>query len=487
MSDVGRFVSMVVPDVLEAGAKMYSRSGDPDAAPKPPATGVRKPRQPNQQPAFGKQESFVDVTNPKPEDVQASLDATLAKFVDDQPTSIKRAETLIKIGQYQVELTKYAPMLVDADPETALETLNEWFSYGDADLKKSLFNSMSGAEDLVMLKSAPVEGAEHELARMLDAMTDNAGRMAMLQKMQVYGSQLHEMTARGELLKIDPEVIEAAVVEWIDDGEDGTHRELKKALADVDREARRQAMSSVGENELSDQKAGNAAAHVSSKLSGQNDRTYGSRSTGEGAGPNLRGALPARGTANGGEVTESSGPDDTGEGGVTPSVIIRRKGSTGGLGTVTPEEQIGTTDETNDDVQGGEMDAKTGKKRKKAMDKGGDLAVELVKIAPQAMIEALSGLDEGDQLEVCQQAAQDAADLMAWSMQTGETLQKSELDGAVADWLRADPDTVVLKKWVAEALASAEEIPLALGKAIMGWQEPTTARIRVRQPYATTA
>jgi hypothetical protein len=56
------------------------------------------------------------------------------------------------------------------------------------------------------------------------------------------------MTGRGALLKIDPATITAAVEEWIATG-DGSHREMKKAIAAVD-EARRCAMSRVGENDL---------------------------------------------------------------------------------------------------------------------------------------------------------------------------------------------------------------------------------------------
>ncbi len=486
MSDIGRFVSFIVPDVAEAGAKIWGDQPSDETDPKPPgsprsqATGlhVRKPRQPGAGPStLGKMEYSVNVTNPRPGEIQAGLDATLAKFVDDQPDPIRRAEVLIKIGQYQVELSKYAPMLRDADTETATEALRTWFDAGDGAIKAALVNSASGSEAFVLQKSAPAtEGPDFDLARMLDAVPAGNARAGLLQKMAFYGAQLNEMTGRGVLLKIDPDVIDASVADWIEAG-DGSHRALKKALADVDRMARHEAMTHIGEDEACDEMAGNAATHAASKLSGQNERSYGRRSTGEGAGPHMRGSS-APGTANDDDPASSSGPNDTGEGELHVEATIRRKGSTGGHGTVTPEEHA--VSEANDNARGGKK-----KPKKPAMDKNGDLAVELVKIAPEAMVAALSELDADDQVEVCQLAAADAADLMAWSVQTGDRLQKSALDGAVADWLLGDPDTFQLKKWVAEALATAEEIPLALAKAIMAFEPP--APVQVRRPYGTAA
>jgi hypothetical protein len=162
-------------------------------------------------------------------------------------------------------------------------------------------------------------------------------------------------------------------------------------------------------------------------------------------------------------------------------VVISRKGTTGGLGSVRGAdggEDAGGIDAKGDhDDDDNAIDTR-GKKKKPAMDKNGELAVELVKIAPQPMVAALAELSQADQVEVCQLAAQDAADLMAWSAQTGEQLAKAELDSAVADWLAMDPDTIQLKKWVAEALATAEEIPIGLAKAIMAYEARPPVRLR---------
>jgi len=70
------------------------------------------------------------------------------------------------------------------------------------------------------------------------------------------------------------------------------------------------------------------------------------------------------------------------------------------------------------------------------------------------------------------------ADLIVWSdgkFAGGGELAKAELDQNVQTWLGEDPDTVQLKQWTAEALASGEIIPLSLAKAIMAWKPPAQA------------
>jgi hypothetical protein len=490
MSDsIGRFVSLVGGDAVEAGARAFMNTPD-----QPHLRPPRQPRQPRMTPSLGKQEHLVATSNPSPEEVQASLDTALARFIDQQPTPERKAEVLIKIGSYQFELSKYAPMLAEADPDIARETLEVWFAEGDRELKKALVNAGTGTEDFPLLKSAPAEGPEVELARMVDAAETPERRAALLQKMTFYGTQLNEMLDRGALLKIDPASIEAAIADWIASGDDHSHQPMKKALADAATEARRQAAMDVGENEAVKFKVGNASSAAAAQLSGQNDRTYVPRSTGAGAGARMSGAQPAPNQTGETGVAGSSGPNDTGDGGVKPAITIRRATTTGGVGSVAGAPDNVRMDTGNDIISGGngksdDLDPKTGKPRKKPakMDKTGDLGIELIKIAPQPMVEALSKMSPDAQVDLCELAAQNAADLMAWSTQQDPaTLQKSALDAAIRDWLQEDPSpaTVQLKKWVAEALASAEEIPLGLGKAIMAWDSPAVTRVTVRRARA---
>lgn len=486
MSTTLRFVSMAIPDVAETVGRAFHNA---PAEPKP-----RKPRRLRLRlavtPPLGKKDHpTMASNNPKPEEILASLDTALLKFVDVCPTPEAKASVLIKIGSYQVELEKYAPMLEDADLETARATLAEWFDASDGELKKALVNRATGQEDFPLMKMALAEeGPEYELAKMLDDAQTNAIKMGLLQKIGYYNSQLAELVGRGELMKIDPAEVDKAIAAWVEDG-DGTHKAMKKAIA-ASAKMRQIANTPVGENEAIDEKAGNAATHAGSKLHEQNDHTYAPRSSGEGSGPRKRGSIQGPGQASGESPTVSSGPNDTGDGGVTPTIRIRRKGTTGGLGSVAGADASGTNDagthafttNSNDD-----KDGKDGKKKKKpAMDKGEELSTELLKILPDDAIGLLAKYDAAGQVALCEAAAGDAADLMAWSAQQDPTkLQKNALDAAITDWLSADlnPEAVSMKKWVAEALASAEEIPLALGKAIMAW-EPPAAGLRVRQRAA---
>lgn len=479
MSDGLRFVSMFAPDVLETAGRVFNNS---------PSQKPRKPRLrlSNRPLSLGKKDPAMALNNPKPEEILASLDTTLLKFVEAAGSPEKQATVLIKIGSYKVELEKYAPMLEDADLETAKATLAEWFAAGDGELKKALVNRATGAEDFPLLKMALAEeGPEYELAKMLDEAPTNAIKMGLLQKIGFYSMQVSEMLGRGELLKIDPAEIDKAITAWIEDG-DGTHKALKKAIS-ASAQARQRANTPVGENEAVDEKAGNAATHAGSKLHDQNDRTYVPRSTGEGAGPRKEGSIQGPGQANGESPSPGSGPNDTGDGGVNPSIKIRRKGTTGGLGSVAGADASGVNDAgTHADQQNKNPDDKR-KKKKFALDKAEDLGTELVKILPDDAIGFLAKHDAAGQVTICESAAQDAADLMAWSMQQDPNkLQKNVLDAAITDWLSSDvaPEAVAMKKWVAEALASAEEIPLELGKAIMAWEPPTKAGLRVRQRAA---
>jgi hypothetical protein len=416
----------------------------------------------------------MTTNNPKPEEVQAGLDAALLKFYNAQPTPEKKAELLIKIGSYQVDLAKYGPMLADADEAMAHGILDEWIASGDGELKKALINQAQGAEEFPLLKFVPPEeGPEFELAKMYQAATSPAGQAAVLQKIGVYGQQVQTILDRAEALGVAQADIDTAVQNWVNAG-DGSHLAMKKAVA-ADAQARATARASVGENEAVKTKIGNAPSHVGSQMGNPADRTYVPRSTGEGSGPREAGRIAAPGQDNGESPTPGSG---TPEGQVNPSIKIRRKGTTGNMGSVAGGDAAdggGTSDAGSDGTL-------KGKKKKKAeMDKTGDLATELVKFLPDAMIGELAKLSPENQVEVCQQAAGQAADLMAWSIQQDpDKMEKAALSEAVTSWLQAEPDTLAMKKWVAEALATAEEIPLSLAKTIMEWEPPSTLRVRAR-------
>lgn len=488
-SGLSRFVAMAAPDIGELATRQFMSEADADSD----QTGLPKRRRRRNPFTAGltKQENSVNTTNPQPDEIQAGLDAALAKFVNDQPTPEKQAGMMIKLGSYQVELMKYAPMLSDADEETATATLADWFEQGDAELKKALVNANLGTEDFSLAKAAPLqEGPDYELARMAEAVPDGAPRMALIQKMGVYKSQVRDIVTRGALMKIDPAMVDAAVNDWVEEG-DGSHKALKKAVADVERVARAQANANVGENDVVDEKIGNGPTHAASKLSGQNDRRYVPRSTGEGAGPRVRGTKPAPNQEDADSPTPDSGPTDDGGKAIRPAVTVRRKGTTGGLGSVAGErggDQASVSENVDTQNDRGDIDPRRGaKKGARARDNGQSalkmegLAIELYKIASDEWRDALATLDPKQAADVMMTAADDAADLLAWTAQNdpANTLQKSALDAAVADWLGEDPDRFELKKFTAEALGSAGEIPLSLARAIMAY-EPPAKQPRVR-------
>lgn len=477
---LGRFVSLAIPEAAEAVGNALVRPQPPVPGAQPagnsqqsPSRRSRTPRVPTQAqprqippPTLGKQEARVTT---------ATIDheQQLANLLDAAPSSEKRAELLIKIGGYAQELRKYAPMLRQADAETAREALSNWIADGDGELKKMVINAQSGSEDFPLLSMTTAEGPEFELKKMLEAEPNDRAKAEFLTKMTLYRGELANMLSRSEMLKMDPAAIDQQMTDWLNRQEDGRHQPLKKALVDAARMARAQAQRGVGENDAVDEKAGNAATHAGSQLSNENDRTYVPRSTGEGSGPRLRGseAGQAPGQADGAEGDVESGPNDTGEGGVRPNKRIRRKGTTGGLGSVAGQRAD----------RAGVSDTRAGQNDDGAdLDKSADLGIELLKFMPDEALEALQKLAPEDQVAACDIFAQDAADLMAWQQQTGDQLQKSAMDQAVAEWLTADPNTVAMKKWVAEALATAEEIPLGLAKTIMAYEAPGPVRVRRR-------
>lgn len=446
--DLGRFIAMSVPEAFEIGSRAVyaSHEGRP-----------RKPRipkipRPNSGMTLGKQETAVSTTPLRPEEVQASLDGVLAKMVNELPTSEARAGRLIKIGMYKTELEHYRPVLAQVDPQMGREVIDEWLRSdpGEEVLKRAIYNATIGADEVTAAAHAIPE-SEAALAKMIDD-TPEDRRPAMAAMIGSYATKLRTMLKYAEDVhggEIDQKIRDELTKEWINAG-DGTHADLKKAVVNAD------ALHNPVKTKM-----GNASTHVGSVLDNEASPKQGGpvpkRSTEAGAGNSAEGFGENGGDSA--EVTTTSGPTDTGGKGIDPKKRIRRKGATGGLGSVQgmPENS-----------SGGGIPTVQNDAHKST------LAEDLVKIAPDAMLEACDKLAPADQVAVFDFAAQQAADLMAWHRKMGDQLQKGQLAQAVQDWLLADPsdDAIQIKKWTAEALASAEEIPLALGKAIMAWQPP---------------
>jgi hypothetical protein len=499
MSDFGRLAAIATPDLMEIGGRTFLNSEGKPAKPRL----RRRPPSPNPvspDPSLGKKETEVTTQNPTPEEIQASLNQELVKYVDARPTPEGKAEALIKIGAYRQDLNKYLPMLENADEDLANEVIGTWLDEGDAELKKMVFNAQAGSEEIALAKVAPPPAPEAELAKMVDDAPEGAPRMALLQKMGVYTSQLRELWDRTDALQVAEAERGEMIKTWVEGG-DRSHEAMKKALVSAEGEMRRRASTEgVNHKDVVSFTAGNASTNAD-KLGGSGGsstpdsgirRSIPSPSSGDGAGKQMPGDTKMPDQNDGESPDPGSGPNDTGGGEVRPTTILRRKATTGGLGSVAGAESDGKAMET-------QQDQVKNKKKKKALaeaaEKGEDLAVALVKIAPEAMLDALEKLDEDEQIEVCEEAAHHAADLMAWSLQAGERLEKRALDAAVIDWLTEDPDpaAVQLKKFVAEALATAEEIPMDLGKAIMAWEPQAVpmakvkSQIRVRQPHPMPA
>lgn len=484
MSDsVGRFVALTAPDAVELGAKFWNNQTKP-----PPSGAHRRPRSnlPPSVPPLGKKDLTVNTGSSAPADLQSALDRHLGAYVDSFADPLQKAAALIKIGNYSQELARYQSVLTKADPEVAEEAITAWIAAGDGELKKMLYNAITGSEELTLAKGQTDDSADMVLTKRLDALPDDRARMRTIQHIGTYTNQLGMLLSKAASLQMPDEEVESLIKAWIDNG-DRSHAELKGEIVQLDREARLQKKAGaiygdgVGmkEAQLVDDTAGNAASHTGSKLgaTGVNEphKSVPNRSNGEGAGSRLRGAMTPPGMRSRGTPMPGSGPTDTGDGGASVEASVTRAGTTGGLGSVDIDDHPMT--EGNDS----QIDPKTGKRRKKVMDKGADLALELTKIIPDAMVVALSKCAPEVQIEVMKEAAQHGADLMAWSAEEPvDQMQKAALSAAVSQWLSADPESLALKKWTAEALGSAEEIPLSLARAIMAWAPPAAPRLRAQ-------
>lgn len=416
--------------------------------------------------------------NPTPAEVQASLDAILGTYIDALPTPEAKATTLIKIGMIRTELAKYEPMLRDLDADTAEGVIQEWLAAGDGELKKMVWNSASGGTELTLAKiEEPTEGPMFELAKMVNAQPEGPARTMVVQHIGHYTADLRKIAQRIEGLTAEQQV--EHLMHWVSSG-DGTHQAMKKAVMDAEASMRTESGRSVGEKDVVEDTIGNASTHAG-KLGGSDGagtpdsgirRSIPARSSGEGAGGAVPGRLAMPHQETGTSPNPGSGPNDTGDGGVTPTLNIKRKGTTGGMGSVRGAD---TGAEQHVDSAGANDKGGDGKKKKKwEMDKG-QLFTGLMKFAPRAMALAISALEPDDQVVAADETAAHAADLMKWAADGGERLEKRDLDASITEWLTENPESLALKKWVAEALGTAEEIPLALAKAIMAWQPPKVA------------
>lgn len=496
---LGEQASLVAPDALEIGGRISANNED--------AARGRKARVPKLKPIV-KQEVPVTERVPTAAEVQATLDGELEALVKAAGTPEAQASMLIKIGIYRQDLARQAPLLKNVDPELADEVINAWFAEGDAVLKRAVWNAAAGSVEIPMAKAAPENLGEQALGKMVDEAATPQAKAHLLQKI---GAYTHDVTLLFERAKDQPQERRDELIKgWLDI--DSGETALKKNILDCEMGRSGKAIYGTGvqAGQVVTQMGGNAATHTAAELGGSDRgsstsiaRTIPRAPKGEGAGPGL-GTQKFAGQADAGAVNPGSGPNDTGGGEVTPAVLIRRKGTTGGLGSVAGAETAGRAMTTTEDKVDGKTargagreikpeelgrrkrDSDTDKKRWKAMDKR-ERGAELVKIAPDAFVNAILTIEDADeQTFVCEAAGEHAADLAEWvGLSDPMKMQKSELDSAIAAWLSEDPDTLVMKKFVAEALGTAEEIPLDLAKAIMAWEPPKAApTIRVRQPVA---
>ena len=493
MSDAGKFVALAIPDAIEAGTKAAVNAGllneSKPKKPRKPRIPGALPRQPNLQ------KETPAVTTASPQEIQKSLNAELEAYVDARPTAEGKAEALIKIGSYRVELQKYLPMLTDADEDLRNEVFGQWFQGGDVELRKMVFNAVAGSEELPLSKAAPVVGPVAELAKMVDATPEGPQRMAVLQKMGVYAQQVSDFWDRAEANQLPEANRTEAIEAWVNDG-DRSHMEMKKAVAASEAQ-RRAAGQGVSHKDALAFTAGNASSNADSKLGGSGGSgtpDHGIRRTVPDGGGRMPGTQEAPGQGSADSPNPGSGPNDKPEGGGEASVAARltRKDTTGNLGSVAgadggkPNEPANDGEQDSDDEDSDTDYAQDSKRKKKAAKKS-TLAGDLMKIMPKDFHTALAKYSQPQQQVIADIAANHAADLLAWNQKGGGQLQKRALDSAVTQWLSDDPDSVELKKFVAEALATAEQIPLELGRAIMAWEpeRPKLTKFAVRQPYET--
>lgn len=417
-----------------------------------------------------------------PADAQVRLDTDLAKLINGYATPELKASALIKAGIFRQELIKLAPEIRDLGEDLQDEVVNEWFAQGDHDLRRGVWNAMAGAEEIPLAKRAETSAGEQALAKMLTEQPDDDARGRLLQKINMNARELQMGLAA---IAEKPEAERTAMVKaWVEAGD----TDLRKNIldAEMNSNARRLYGTGVQADSVVGEVSGNASTNAGSQLGGSETnsdsriaRTIPRAPKGDGAGAHVGNKVMPDG--KGGESPNpGSGPNDGGGGEVKPAVLIRRSATTGGLGN-----------SQGADTSGKKVVEAEGKTKKKRPGKGkwddaakNELADDLLKSAPDAMTKEIEGMaTEEEQLSALDMCIDIGADLITWHGEMPTTLAKRDLDASIAEWMAMDPDSVQVKKWVAEALATSEDIPLDLGKAIMAWTPPavTAPRVTVRR------
>ncbi len=496
-------LGLLVPDLFEIGGRIYAGRQNQDQRPHNVTTAIPKPPRRRKPGFISKQEGPVTTETTDQAETQQLLDDELAAFVDACPTPERKAELLVKIGFYRTELAKQANMLADVDENLATEVAEEWFAAGDEPLKRAIWNSAAGSEEIPLRKQAPIPAPEQALAKMVEeALNDNV-RAHLLHKIGSYTSEYHNMI-HGLYGQPDDRV-EAVVEAWLT--ADPAETQLKKNILDAEMPSsgKRIYAQGVQAGDVVDSLAGNASTYAGSKLHGSETnsdgaikRTIPHRGSGPGGGSRVGNSKAMPGQTGGESPSPGSGTAGP-EGGapnLQPTTVLRRSGTTGGLGSVAGADGgSGAATVQNDETRGAsQWNGKKGKKKVSKSDddveydeiEKADFIADLMKIAPDEMVEAILELDEDDQGAAAEIAADHAADLLAWTAMEvpEEGLAKRDVDASVTEWLMENPDQIQLKKWVTEALASAEEIPLDLAQAIIDWEPEVTSRVSVRRDAA---
>lgn len=476
----GQAAGLLGDDALMIGARIYNNA---DGTPKPKHAKIASVfRTRHATSTFIKQEPDP-VTTPTKEETRAAMDANLRKFVDDAVSPEDKAEVLIKIRTYSQEYEDQQPLLKNVDAALVEQVMNEWFGRGHAELKKAIINARTGELTQPLAKIATTPAPDEFLAKMLDNAPNDDARSLLLSKI---GSLARQVVVGLETVDKEPADQHAAMFKrWIE--ADPPDAELRKNILNAEMNRRGKALYGEGveTGKVVDRVIGNASSHASAKLGGSQGDTPGVAATvphpssSEGAGARASNPVMPTGSGGGESPNPGSGPTDTGEAGITPTTLIRRRGTTGGLGNSVGAQGNGS--------RVTEPDAAAKRKKKAETEaKKAELVADLVKAAPEEMIDWLGGLSKQEQIAQCAIAGDHAADLIAWSgLIDPDTLQKSAMDAEVAAWLAEDPKTVNLKKWTAEALATGEVIPIELANSILAWEPKVT--VRVRQPLATAA
>lgn len=484
---------MLLPDVFEIGGRVYAGGGqNKDQRPHNVRSTFPKPGSGRRKQMPGsviKQEGNSMSDTIDQDAAQVALDGELAAFVEACTTPERKAEMLVKIGFYNVELTKQADMLANVDDELAGQVAEEWFAQGDELLKRALWNARAGSEEIPLRKQAPIAPAELALAKMLDEAPNDTAKSHLLHKIGSYTTEYHNMI--NGLYGQPDDRIEAVVTAWLT--ADPSDMPLKKNILDAEMPKSGKMIygAGVSAGDVLNEMSGNASTHAGSKLGGSETnsdssikRSIKTSSSGEGSGKrvgNSRG-MPGQDNADSPNPGSGTAGPEGGSPNVKPTVLIRRKGTTGGLGSVAGAQNgEGVATVQNDDTNGeSQWNGKGKKKAKKNGDaEKAEFITDLLKVAPEEMIEAILELDEEDQELAAGVAANHAADLLAWTNGLpGDGLAKRDVEASVADWLSEDPDQLQLKKWVTEALATAEEIPLDLAQAIIDWEPPSRVSVR---------